>query len=600
LKLDQWSLLALLCLCFLVRCSPLSLTRTSFLLFLLLFSSLASCGRQSVAFEHFSGLALEIPAPMVWLEPIVLSVRGTPVRVGIWINQQASISDFLNQVCALVGDLANEDDGPLDPKNMYVASTSGDYKHIRRRLSPQTCVDVIKVEFPLVVFEVPRVSCFPDPTAEKRVKEQEEEVEEEEEEAEAKAEVEAMLKRNPNKIVHRMRLPSGRYELIGTPSLIFVEEGSSTLDVAKVACVLVAKICADLLQQEYQDERRSNEYDDQELSDDEESYEMVERSDNESLESSTLSEEPWRVMLNSTLCEINVVQGSKRVDLDTESGEAMFFEDDRLASEVVRDFHSTICFDWLPELDQSSVLDLSIPENYIMHPSFTMERESGSVDTTDPPYATSTNSTNSSTNPLSEAAASAQGKETVITLAECIDQFTAVEHLSAQCECGEPVVDANDVTTETHSKKLSFTRLPPVLVVSFKRFKNIHVKNETLISFPITNFDMSEWVEDDGMGNGGMGNNRNNCMYDLVAVVNHRGRLGYGHYTAYGLTEQGSWALYDDEKVTMVGTSEEAEDFLPGAETAESLRLSEALVTRKAYLLIYVQRGSHKSKKSKC
>jgi ubiquitin C-terminal hydrolase len=167
-----------------------------------------------------------------------------------------------------------------------------------------------------------------------------------------------------------------------------------------------------------------------------------------------------------------------------------------------------------------------------------------------------------------------------------MDQFTATEYLSAQCEkCGGP-----DETADMHSKKLSFTRLPPVLVVSFKRFKNIHVKNETLISFPTTNFDVSKWVEDDGMGN------RNNYMYDLVAVVNHSGRLGYGHYTAYGLTEQGSWALYDDENVTMVGTSE-AGDFLSGVETAESLRLSEALVTRKAYLLVYVQRDSHTSKK---
>lgn len=45
-----------------------------------------------------------------------------------------------------------------------------------------------------------------------------------------------------------------------------------------------------------------------------------------------------------------------------------------------------------------------------------------------------------------------------------------------------------------------------------------------LVQFPVDNFDASSWLVD---GNG------EPLYYDLQAVVNHYGRLGSGHYTAY-------------------------------------------------------------------
>ena len=95
---------------------------------------------------------------------------------------------------------------------------------------------------------------------------------------------------------------------------------------------------------------------------------------------------------------------------------------------------------------------------------------------------------------------------------------------------------------------------------------------------------MNMWLETDNNNNNNNSTNEN--VYDLVAVVNHSGELGYGHYTAYGLTELGSWALYDDEDVEVVGKSEKEEDH----ETAESVKLADILVTKKAYLLVYVKK----------
>jgi ubiquitin carboxyl-terminal hydrolase 4/11/15 len=47
------------------------------------------------------------------------------------------------------------------------------------------------------------------------------------------------------------------------------------------------------------------------------------------------------------------------------------------------------------------------------------------------------------------------------------------------------------------------------------------------------------------------------ALYDLFAVTNHFGRLGFGHYTAFARSwdEQGmdsEWALFDDSSVRSV------------------------------------------------
>jgi hypothetical protein len=416
------------------------------------------------------------------------------------------------------------------------------------------------------------------------------------------------------KIVHRVKSETYRpeYELIGTPSLIHIETGARSVDVAQVACVLCAKSCVEILLDTIRRDGNNVRNENNASNDDEDEdgeYEMVgnadeyvedEEEEEEEERIRMLMQQPWLVLLNSGLCEIRIVQGSRRNILRVEEGIHIPLEEDSFASEYMLSAHSTICFDWLPHV-ADSLLDLNAPENCIMHPSFTMEREKGDGNGG---YGYGGNSGNGGNggngggnNQGHEMETkSAQGKETSVTLFHCLDRFTASESLSLQCErCNESAASLDE-----HSKKLSFTRLPPVLLVSFKRFKNIHAKIETLVSFPVRGLDMSKWYEQENENI-----NSQNPMYDLVAVLNHSGKLGYGHYTAYGITEQGSWALYDDENVTIVSDGEEGEkidgELFKSADdevTAASLRLSDILVSRKAYLLVYVQRrGRHEEEK---
>ncbi|KAL7565673.1 hypothetical protein ACA910_019764 [Epithemia clementina (nom. ined.)] len=109
-------------------------------------------------------------------------------------------------------------------------------------------------------------------------------------------------------------------------------------------------------------------------------------------------------------------------------------------------------------------------------------------------------------------------------------------------------------------------RLPNILVVQLKRFEFKNVlrrdKLETLVNFSLDGLDM-------GAHCGHPSSNYNQphddfvddsvpAMYDLFAVVNHYGRMGFGHYTAFvrNWDEQEispDWRLFDDSMVCDVG-----------------------------------------------
>lgn len=42
--------------------------------------------------------------------------------------------------------------------------------------------------------------------------------------------------------------------------------------------------------------------------------------------------------------------------------------------------------------------------------------------------------------------------------------------------------------------------------------------------------------------------NHKKLLYDLYAITNHYGSLGFGHYTAYG-NNNNKWLCYDDSSV---------------------------------------------------
>lgn len=186
------------------------------------------------------------------------------------------------------------------------------------------------------------------------------------------------------------------------------------------------------------------------------------------------------------------------------------------------------------------------------------------------------------------------------------------------------------------TKVVRFCRphLPRVLVLSLKRFEFRDVsamagfqgaahreKIDTFVDFPIDGLDLAPYCqtekeeEEEGatatatatataVGNSGSPSEGGSTVYDLFAVCNHYGRMGFGHYTAAardwekttpnnssgksnnkgvpnndntnntGLSEQ--WFSYDDNDVSGPLSSEDVE--------AE-------VHSRNAYILFYRQRG---------
>ncbi|CAG9568411.1 unnamed protein product [Danaus chrysippus] len=104
-------------------------------------------------------------------------------------------------------------------------------------------------------------------------------------------------------------------------------------------------------------------------------------------------------------------------------------------------------------------------------------------------------------------------------------------------------------------KKLDISRLPPVLVIHFKRFYvdpkeymcNAYRKKQTYIDFPLEDLDMRQFsLHCPG-----------NPIYNLYAVSNHYGTMEGGHYTAYCKSSvYGKWYKFDDHLVSEMSSGE--------------------------------------------
>lgn len=146
-----------------------------------------------------------------------------------------------------------------------------------------------------------------------------------------------------------------------------------------------------------------------------------------------------------------------------------------------------------------------------------------------------------------------------VTLDDCMQEFKRASMLDENnlwyCNKCKDHVQA--------TKTLEIYKAPNLLCISFKRFKTGKQrasmygmgsmfgdggsqKLSTHVDFPIEGLDMSKYVlrqPQDG----------EDLIYDLYAVSNHYGSLGFGHYTAYARHyETGKWHYYDDSSVSEV------------------------------------------------
>ncbi len=192
---------------------------------------------------------------------------------------------------------------------------------------------------------------------------------------------------------------------------------------------------------------------------------------------------------------------------------------------------------------------------------------------------------------------------TILTLEECLAEHTKEETLDANNEWYCNVCKEH----KRAQKIVSFCPdyLPKVLILSLKRFefRSVNTANtiycgyggyggqmmhrekiDTYVDFPLKGLNVKpycqaislhspqndvppETVEDD-----------DGILYDLFAVCNHYGRMGFGHYTAiardwdYPTDSLGDqWYMFDDHAVTPIAPKE--------------------VKTPSAYILFYRRRG---------
>ncbi|KAK2802058.1 CSN-associated deubiquitinating enzyme Ubp12 [Onygenales sp. PD_10] len=154
-------------------------------------------------------------------------------------------------------------------------------------------------------------------------------------------------------------------------------------------------------------------------------------------------------------------------------------------------------------------------------------------------------------------------KKRGISLDECLDEFGKEEILSENDAWYCPRCKEH----RRASKKFELWKCPDILVMHLKRFsanRGFRDKIDALVDFPIE-LDMTGRVQmpDDGKS----------MQYDLIAVDNHYGGLGGGHYTAFAKNfVDDCWYEYNDSHVSKKGDPS-------------------SVVTPAAYLLFYRRRS---------
>uniref|UniRef100_A0A8C9B2Y5 Ubiquitin carboxyl-terminal hydrolase n=1 Tax=Prolemur simus TaxID=1328070 RepID=A0A8C9B2Y5_PROSS len=158
-------------------------------------------------------------------------------------------------------------------------------------------------------------------------------------------------------------------------------------------------------------------------------------------------------------------------------------------------------------------------------------------------------------------------KKIAVALRDCIELFTTMETLGEHDPWYCPTCKKHQQAT----KKFDLWALPKILVVHLKRFSYNRYwrdKLDTVVEFPVRGLNMSEFVCD---------LSARPYVYDLIAVSNHYGAMGVGHYTAYAKNKlNGKWYYFDDSNV--------------------SLASEDQIVTKAAYVLFYQRRDDESYK----
>lgn len=125
------------------------------------------------------------------------------------------------------------------------------------------------------------------------------------------------------------------------------------------------------------------------------------------------------------------------------------------------------------------------------------------------------------------------------TLIDCFDQYTNIEQLD------ENNMWFNEKTNKKQivKKRISFFTFPEILVIDLKRFNMSLRKNNVFVDCPLTNLDLSKYIN---------GYNKGHFKYDLYAVCNHMGSTSGGHYTAHVKVNNQNWFVFNDTTIQRI------------------------------------------------
>lgn len=138
---------------------------------------------------------------------------------------------------------------------------------------------------------------------------------------------------------------------------------------------------------------------------------------------------------------------------------------------------------------------------------------------------------------LSTRKARISQKNTGIPLDDCLDEFGKEEILSEMDTWYCPRCKEH----RRASKKFEIWRTPDILIMHLKRFSSVGYRRDkvdALVKFPIEGLDLSSRVVERQDGK--------DEIYDLIAIDDHWGGLGGGHYTAFAKNfVDGRWWSYN-------------------------------------------------------
>ena len=180
---------------------------------------------------------------------------------------------------------------------------------------------------------------------------------------------------------------------------------------------------------------------------------------------------------------------------------------------------------------------------------------------------------------------STENKRMDVTIDDCFQEFKKPEILDE-----DNMWYCNKCKTHVKAtKKIEFFKVPPIMVVSLKRFKQEKQRSSGYMSmfsgggggqkiddqvdFPLEGLDMSKYI----VGGAPEGES---LIYDCYAISNHFGNMGFGHYTAFAQNPlDKKWYEYDDSRVKEISIQ----------------NLQQTVVTNAAYNLFFRRRDWHEA-----